>query len=156
MKNIHILQTGKPSRLHEFGNIWFSHKEPTECFRNYEIYINSDEEIKEGDWFHLDMSNNDRSDEIHQMGDNKWSKTGGINFSQPSAWTICCKKIILTTDPELIKDGVQAIDDEFIEWFVNNPGCEYVEVKVEFIQTPDNLKDGFYYKIIIPQEEEIV
>jgi hypothetical protein len=54
----------------------------------------SDEEIKENDYFHLDMSDNNRPDEIHQMGNNKWSKTGGINFSQSSAWTRCCKKII--------------------------------------------------------------
>jgi hypothetical protein len=36
-------------------------------------------------------------------------------------------KIILTTDQDLIKDGVQAIDDEFLEWFVKNPSCEEVE-----------------------------
>ena len=35
------------------------------------------------------------------------------------------KKIILTTDQDLIKDGVQAIDDEFLEWFVKNPSCQY-------------------------------
>ena len=28
-----------------------------------------------------------------------------------------CKKIILTTDTDLIADGVQAIDDNFLEWF---------------------------------------
>ena len=59
------------------------------------------------------------------------------------------EKIILTTDQDLITDGVQAIDDDFLEWFIKNPSCEWVETKVEFIQTPDNLKDGFYYKIII-------
>jgi hypothetical protein len=30
------------------------------------------------------------------------------------------KKIILTTDLDLIKDGVQSIDNEFLEWFVKN------------------------------------
>ena len=59
------------------------------------------------------------------------------------------KKIILTTDQSL--DGVQAIDDEFLEWFVKNPSCEGVEVA-------DLWKDGnpsthFSYQIIIPQEE---
>jgi hypothetical protein len=63
------------------------------------------------------------------------------------------KEILLSTDTDLIADGVQAIEDDFLEWFVKNPSCESVEVKIEFIQTPDNLKDGFYYKIIIPQEE---
>jgi hypothetical protein len=55
-------------------------------------------------------------------------------------------KIILTTDQDLIKDGVQAIDDEFLEWFVKNPSCEEVEVRytVDF-----NSKAV----IIIPKEE---
>jgi hypothetical protein len=52
-------------------------------------------------------------------------------------------KIILTTNKLLIKDGVQAIDDTFLEWFVNNPSCEYVDIN----------RDWGYPKIIIPQEE---
>jgi hypothetical protein len=58
-------------------------------------------------------------------------------------------KVILTTNKLLIKDGVQDIDDKFLEWFVENPSCEYVEV--------DESKyfDGSHgeYIIIIPQEE---
>jgi hypothetical protein len=63
----------------------------------------------------------------------------------------------LSTDQDLIKDGVQAIDDEFLEWFVKNPSCERVEVI-------NNGRSGVFsdgtigiiynnYKIIIPQEE---
>jgi hypothetical protein len=47
------------------------------------------------------------------------------------------RKIILTTDQELIKDGVQAIDDEFLEWFVNNTSCDRVEIKT--------IIDAFYW-----------
>jgi hypothetical protein len=43
------------------------------------------------------------------------------------------KKIILTTDQDLIKDGVQSIDDEFLEWFVKNPSCEEVEIEKTFV-----------------------
>jgi hypothetical protein len=123
---------------------------------NQHIYITNSEEIKEGDWFHLDMSDNDRPDEIHQMGTNKRSKTGGINFSEPNSWTRSCKKIILTTDQDLIKDGVQPIDDEFLEWFVNNPNREWVEViydKDAFPYGVETAKEYGWYKIIIPQEE---
>ena len=56
-------------------------------------------------------------------------------------------KIILTTNKLLIKDGVQDIDDEFLEWFVKNPSCEEVEV---FYQLH---KDEPLYKLIIPKEE---
>ena len=150
MKNIHILPTDKPSRLFDdgielyLGEIKDRKGHPV---TSYNIYITSDEEIKERDWFYLDMSHsNTLPDEIHQMGNDKWSKTGGIHFCEGNTWVDSCKKIILTTDPDLIKDGVQAIDDDFLEWFVKNPSCEEVEVK-KF--------NGFAedYLIIIPKEE---
>jgi hypothetical protein len=73
------------------------------------------------------------------------------------------KKIILTTDPQLIADGVQAIDDEFLEWFVKNPDCESIGFVVENYKEDEWVDDDFggeiytfeyeRYKIIIPQEE---
>jgi hypothetical protein len=42
------------------------------------------------------------------------------------------KKIILTDNKDLIKDGVQAIDDEFLEWFVKNPSCESAMVEEKY------------------------
>ena len=61
-----------------------------------------------------------------------------------------CKLVILTTDQDLINDGVQPIDDEFLEWFVNNSSCEMVEVKPLL---SNNGRALFGYKIIIPKEE---
>jgi hypothetical protein len=135
MKNIHILPTDKPSRL-----LWsfedrryYSVKE--EMFfknqnelQNQNIYITSDEEIKEGDWYINTL------DEVVR-------KNNTINHSYH-------KKIILTTDQDLIKDGVQAIDDEFLEWFVKNPSCEKVEFKSYKLHFGSTL-----YKIIIPKDE---
>jgi hypothetical protein len=141
MKNIHILPTDKPSRLHEFGDIWFSHKEPTECFRNYNIYISSDEEIKEGvDQWYLDKVLN----EPYNSGGAQYSSNQDV--------------IILTTDQDLIKNGIQGIDDEFLEWFVKNPSCEWVEVLTDAYTMQEifelKLQNGvFKYKIIIPQEK---
>jgi hypothetical protein len=67
------------------------------------------------------------------------------------------KKIILTTDQDLITDGVQAIDDEFLEWFVKNPSCEEVEVDRDEREVGNHLggiaTEYGDYKIIIPQEE---
>jgi hypothetical protein len=98
------------------------------------IYITDDEKIKEGDW--VITPTND----IVQ-----WAKV-----FQPIG-----KKIILTDNKDLIKDGVQAIDDEFLEWFVNNPSCEFVNV------VPYNGYDeerGSYsgYEIIIPKEIDML
>jgi len=147
MKNIHILPTDKPSRIISSGKEFTLLKNTTIDKRCKNIYITSDDEIKKGDWFYLDMSHsNTLPDEIHQMGKDKWSKTGGIHFCEGNTWVDSCKKIILTTDQDLIKDGVQQIDDEFLEWFVKNSSCESVEIRytVDF-----NSKAV----IIIPKEE---
>ena len=42
-------------------------------------------------------------------------------------------KVILTTNKLLIKDGVQAIDDDFLEWFTQNSSCEFIEVEKTFV-----------------------
>jgi hypothetical protein len=94
------------------------------------IYITSDEEIKEGDWC-LGM------DGIFQY-------KGKVNLPDVEL----PKKIILTTDPTLIEDGVQSIDDEFLEWFVKNSSCEFVVIDWSFLS-----KNLYGWKIIIPQEE---
>jgi len=160
MKNIHILPTDKPSRLFKLAGDLHLHKEcGIDPKRNQHIYITNDEEIKEGDWFYLDMSHsNTLPDEIHQMGNDKWSKTGGIHFCEGNSWVDSCKKIILTTDQDLIKNGIQAIDDEFLEWFVKNPSCERVEVKdvyKTFLEGDKRSVSNFRnkYKIIISKGE---
>ena len=70
-------------------------------------------------------------------------------------------KVILTTNDSLIKDGVQAIDDELLEWFVKNPSCESVEVD-KFYKANPKYKEGsqltekvgyWSYKIIIPKQK---
>ena len=135
MKNIHVLPTNKPSRLWT-NNLKrrleldeFPSQHPTNIAKN--IYITSDEEIKGGDYFTDDNNSLKRS-----------YKLSHVQFANP-------KKIILTTDEDLIKDGVQAIDDEFLEWFVKNPSCEFVEVEGHIYKGQDETE----YKIIIPKEE---
>jgi len=144
MKNIHIIPTDKPSRLHnkngELGN-YPSTKLYIEDFKgnqhnSFHIYITSDEEIKEGD-YRLNI----------QRGYFKKSDKEGLRYYNKKNNVF--KKIILTTDVDLINDGIQAIDDEFLEWFVKNPSCEEVKVKEPLIV---NVTD-FGYKIIIPKEE---
>jgi hypothetical protein len=157
MKNVHLLPTDKPSRLVKFfTNKFHLCKEilPIQDEEQYQhIYITSDEEIKEGDWFYTSQYNT-----IDKLYSN-----GVINANY-------CKKIILTTDQDLIKNGVQSIDDEFLEWFVKNPSCESVGVVKEMYmpQLNGKISDGKithelslnpsdntlpFYKIIIPQEE---
>jgi hypothetical protein len=146
MKNVYLLPTEKPSRL---GYLTKKGKEVFKDLRlfdkpmpnildseNQHIYITSDEEIK---------------DVRPYKG--KWQlEQGEILNKFPTYLTDLseCKLVIMTTDQDLIADGVQAIDDEFLEWFVNNPSCESVEVKPLL----SNNGRAFYgYRIVIPQED---
>jgi len=149
MKNIQVIPTDKPSRLHlwrdENGSklalcdLKFSNTRNTQ-----NIYITSDEELKKYLDYYLDINTNEVKTSFENMG--KYSPNE--------------KKIILTTDQDLIKDGVQAIDDEFLEWFVKNPSCEEVEVKKSFKANPKyneetwlTEKVGYWeHKIIIPKK----
>ena len=156
------MPTDKPSRLfyNKKDSIFtidndFENVIEEDWFQDYNIYITSNEEIKEGDWCLC-------SEElVHKVVEIK-SNIGIIRFQDGVTEVLnACKKIILTTDPELIADGVQAIDDEFLNWFVKNPSCECVEIERmedgKYIDrfADGTIKEGIYenYKIIIPQEE---
>ena len=140
MKNIHILPTDKTSRLrYNLSNVLALTKEPYRDYGkkvNQHIYITDDEEIKEGDWFYVKTPNIYGGNVIVKslgFGKNCWSdhilaETTDEKGYHPSH----CIKIILTTDQDLINDDVTAIDDEFLEWFVKNPSCEYVMVQKGF------------------------
>jgi len=139
MKNLHILPTDKPSRLYYSGNIsnLLLSKEPI-SFRTFErstqnIYITSDEEIKEDGYV---------------FWEGKIYKYREFMKMRTPVYTDYFS-IILTTDQDLIKDGVQAIDDEFLEWFVKNPSCE----EVKTIKVPYFDESGYSHLLIIPKEE---
>jgi hypothetical protein len=154
MNNIHLIPTDKPSRL--FYDISLdtlvlaTTAEVSKWFENKHIYITSDEETlsNNGDYY-LGYPNYNT---IH-----KWNMVGMHKDKQ-----VWINKIILTTDQDLIKDGVQSIDNEFLEWFVKNPSCERVEVESNYrvkSGTIEEHKQGvagyeyYEYKIIIPKDE---
>jgi len=135
MKNLHIIPTEKPSRLHlgNSGLVLCDLNFGKNTINGQNIYITSEEKIKKRDWYF-----NPKTNKVNKVG-----HYGHYGYSS--------KKIILTTDQDLIADGVQAIDDEFLEWFVKNPSRESVEVEKRY---SDFTVDPFVgYKIIIPQEE---
>jgi hypothetical protein len=106
------------------------------------IYITSDEDLILGG-FHFNSKYGDEP-----------QKTDQRDIESRKYWEeeyYYISKIILTTDPTLIADGVQSIDDEFLKWFVKNPSCEFVEVNKKLVEFPLTFK--MMYKIIIPQEE---
>ena len=138
MKNIHLIPTDKPSRLKQ-NKITKKYSLVTKgidltSYIPVNIYITNDEEIKIGEYYLCKLS----MKPLKCIGDEYFN-----NIDE--------KKIILTTDGELIKDGVQAIDDEFLEWFVKNPSCDFVEVIKGIAYRLDEFYDS--YEIIIPKEE---
>ena len=151
MKNIHILPTDKPSRLYywegklRLGDLTTAPKNLG--ISNQNIYITSDEEIKEGDWFYQKRTNQDdvvkRKFESVLVNEN-------------------CKKIVLTNNNTLIENNVQEVDDEFLRWLVKNPTCENIEVKKEYITPLGDIVETCYdnerlnYKITIPKEEPTI
>jgi hypothetical protein len=152
MKNLHVLPTEKPSRIRigDNGNFVFglmqnSIASKNDSYTNHNIYITSDEEIKEGDWFMSDFN----SFPIHNIKELS-EREGTLGWEQKDLKNNL--KIILTTDQDLIKDGVQAIDDEFLEWFVNNPSCDEIKVNNLCYGALGGFADAGY-KIIIPKEE---
>ena len=123
MKNIYLLSTYKPSKLvkiyNDVNRETFTLKlnvEVNDSFKEYvNVYITSDEEIKyvrlhKGKW-HLEKENilNKLPDYLTDLSE--------------------CKLVIMTTDDDLINDGVQSIDDEFLEWFCSKNGqVDFVKI----------------------------
>ena len=132
MKNIHILPTDKPTWFHK-SLLSGVLRKSSSCIddmkhaQGMNIYITSDEEIKDGEYgicLNLVREGFKSYQAVFKMDTEQrqaMEELGG----QKKAEVL---KVILTTDQDLIKDGVQAIDDEFLNWFVKNPSCEYVKV----------------------------
>jgi hypothetical protein len=136
-KNIFLIPCkGRFSTLHFCVDFWFLTKKYEYSKEPFYIYITSEEKPKDGDWV------------IETFNGIIFKIKNNTNDYSNSSF----KKIILTNNPILIKDGVQAIDDEFIEWFVKNSSCEFVEVVYDSFEKTGNIS-VWEYKIIIPKEE---
>jgi len=160
MKNIYLIPTDKPSRLYsnkvnnkllleDISNPSLKKVLPSGSYQN--IYITNDSNIKAGDWFlwknklfnFFKRTGLDCTVKIDLFDDHHHAEQFGEKDTYIEVFKEDCKKIILTTDPDLIADGVQSIDDEFLQWFVKNPGFERVDIQ-DWVN---------YYKVFIPQEE---
>jgi len=137
MKNIYVLPTPKPSRVFitkdeglVFDNQMLSNTE-LDC-QNQNIYITNSEEIKVGDWCICEYSDGG-------VSVNTYKDSSGINKY----------KIVLTTDGDL--DGVQSIDDDFLEWFVRNPSIDEVEVSYGVLKPFQSTDKG--YMIHLPDND---
>lgn len=122
MKNIFLIPTDKESRLWRdldsnklrFDNLSHSNSnECTKCSHEY-AYITSDEKFIKDEYITDGL-------EVIKASPKLVDAQGLVNRRD---W----KKIVMTNDLELIKDGVQEISEKFFEWLVLNPYCKEVEV----------------------------
>ncbi len=114
MKNIHILPTDKPSRLSilnsgklDFGAEIMSSSNS----KPQHIYITSNEEIKEGDWYYYFGHIINYECDEHTLTPN-------------------CKKIILTTDQDLIKEQIKIAAGEKISGKNYEPQLHAIECRI--------------------------
>lgn len=121
-KNIFLLSTDKPSRLSfDFDeNQYYLQEEPSfwehqDLVENRNIYITNSEKFKK--------------DEYITDGIKVIKATPKVVDAQGLVNRRKWNKIILTDNKDLIKDGVQPLPEDFLQWFIKNPSCEFVEVE---------------------------
>lgn len=138
MKNIYLIPSDSPSRLQKnlHGKLFLTQEDRSysDCI-NQNIYITFYGGIMPSDYFLFSPFGDFNKGEIIVAKADDILEHDGRR-----------KKIVLTTDKKLIKDGVQAINDVFLEWFINNQICEFVET----------VEIGHYkYEIILPINKAI-
>ena len=155
------MPTDKISNLYEFGGQYHLNKSPEKNIRSQYIYITENTEVKEGE-YGLAFAHG-----IRGIGRKRYVfKHDGSARSKLTAISEGCQKIILTNDTDLIKDGIQPIEDDFLEWFVskaNDSGkpIDIVKIKevypltccVRISNDCEERNRCVHYKIISPQEE---
>lgn len=141
----------------------------TKASTPYHLYLVSDEEIKEGDWFIINKS------ELHQclkLSDGQETIVFNKNGDNVGIPRKNCKKIIATTDKSLhaikFKDtpleapskglkGIAVIPDSFIKAFVESQGA-IKEVLVEYEPTEqfDEATSVGVYKLKLREDNTVI
>jgi hypothetical protein len=141
-KNIHVLETDQPSRL---GYIVES--------KTYHLYDNNDLLNELADPKHIYIT----SPQKIEKGVNTWYLSKFLNKPRNSGGAEYGGEqdvIILTTDLFLIEHSIQAIEDDFLEWFCQNPTCEFVEVsELRFFDPNTNKSAHCKWLYDLPLEE---
>jgi len=113
MKNIHLIPTNEPSRLYtNNGQLHLDSiiQQSNGHTISQNIYITNIEDLKENDY-------------AITVDGRLFQVTYLLSKDIEGA-----SKVVLTTDPKLITDGVQKIYDDFLEWYIKNTTCEYITV----------------------------
>ena len=154
MKNIHLLPTNRKTRLviPKYSETLLLADMPSKSalYKKFHIYITSNSKFVRDEYI---------TDGIEVI-----KATPKLVDAQDLVDRRDWNKIIITTDQELIKDGVHSIGEEFLKWFVVNPTCIKVEVVYGLFNPmgrqvdPNDLGQNhskciWKYKIITSKEE---
>lgn len=161
MKNVFMLKADRLSNLllclksfaYNVGTDWEDSEEQgnislgvgeyanKEFYEPQEIYITSEDPIKEGDWCLYNKNHNSEKPcwEIIKCGkiENEY-----MHAQSDGKLILWMKNIIVTTNPVLIADLVQAVKKNFIMYFIANKGLDFIEV-TDFFIASKNLHHGF-------------
>jgi hypothetical protein len=105
-----------------------SFRDVPSSFKVQDIYILEDSEVKDGEYgicLNLVREGFKSHQAVFKMNASQrtaMEELGGRKKAEVF-------KVILTTNPALIKDGVQKINDGFLNYFIKNPSCEWVEIQ---------------------------
>lgn len=164
MQNLYLNPSDSPSTLYCIAEISVRDEEilkldypidegdwdfTKESNHNFHIYITVDNE----NIIHEDYVLDEKAKKIIQREDGKFiSDFYGIIIEEGDLYDVNSKykKIIATTDPFLIDNGIQALPDDFIDWYYTNNECQSVEIEPYFDE--GNVKK---YKITLPEVDSI-
>ena len=139
MKNIYLLNTEMPTEGIVIGRIsgvsFTEYREeliklPVETFRgNYyepvNIYITSDDKIELNDYI------------VDNWQVEKWKDRSSL---------LGKKKVIMTTDKQLISEGIQEIDGRFLDWIIQNHDINYIKMEEYYDEKYDCIMYRPVYK----------
>lgn len=108
------------TELHGVGELAFCKDDIgwSDFWRPQELYITSENPIEVDDWC-LSLSKDAAYGEVYRCWD-----VALINEED--------RKIALTTNKNLIQEGVQEIDLTFLQWFISNSKCESVGLVTQY------------------------
>ena len=147
MKNVFMLKADRLSNLllcvksfaYNVGTDWEDSEEQgnislgageyanKEFYEPQEIYITSEDPIKEGDWCLYNKNHNSEKPcwEIIKCGK---IENEDMHAQSDGKLILWMKNVIVTTNPVLIADLVQAVKKNFIMYFIANKGLDFIEV----------------------------
>jgi len=160
MKNIFVIPTIEPSQVYLIkieNALGLTTKNP-ESMKHYgsgthnqHVYITNKEPYDRGDWC-IDIE----AGEIFKVAEVK--EFSGIVRSDTNTYVYdACVKIVITTDPKLVSDGISEIGIEFLRLLKDKKLDEISTVEVEktpLLSNNGRALYGYDYKAIILSQEE--